>query len=169
MEFIIQISGKVNHAITLDPTVWIFDDRRVDLDVFFTEEHVEIDEMEEYKEKMGKHWSREIMEGATFPPTLKSEKRYERHEKDKMLTGTFGMVIEPFINNAGPKPDAKTFTIITEQDERHTFPLDEANDIIFKFSQDGKPLREDGPVHVLFRDGSNQDSPIRHVRAIKVD
>ena len=26
---------------------------------------------------MGKHWSREIMEGATFPPTLETEKQFE--------------------------------------------------------------------------------------------
>ena len=44
METIITIKGNVKHTITLDPTVWIFDDRRVDLDIFFTKEHVEKDE-----------------------------------------------------------------------------------------------------------------------------
>ncbi|AXH98584.1 peptidyl-prolyl cis-trans isomerase [Sporosarcina sp. PTS2304] len=166
MEFIIPITGNVKHSITLDPTVWIFDDRRIDLDVFFTEDFIEKDEMEEYKEKMGKHWSREIMEGATYPPTIKSEKRYE---KDKMLTSSFGMVIEPFIRNAVPSANAKTFTLITKDDEKYTYPLAEAANILFKFSHKGKPLREDGPVHVLFKDGSNQDSPIRHVQAIQVD
>lgn len=166
MEFIVPITGNVKHNITLDPTVWIFDDRRIDLDVFFTEEFVERDEMEEYKEKMGKHWSREIMEGNTFPPTLKSEKRYE---KDKMLTASFAIVLEPFINNAEPNAGAKTFTLITKDNEKYTYPLSDSANILFKFSHEGKPLREDGPVHVLFRDGSNQDSPIRNVQAIQVD
>lgn len=166
MEFIIPIKGNVKHSITLDPTVWIFDDRRLDLDVFFTEEFVERDEMEEYKEKMGKHWSREIMEGATYPPTIKSEKRYE---KDRMLTGSFAIVLEPFIHNAVPLADAKTFTLITKDDEKYTYPLAESANILFKFSHEGKPLREDGPVHVLFKDGSNKDSPIRHIQAIQVD
>lgn len=165
MELIIPIKGNVKHAITLDPTVWIFDDRRIDLDEFFAEDFVEKDEMEEYKEKMGKHWSREIMEGATYPPTLKSEKRYE---KDKMLTSSFGIVLKPFIHNAVPSADATTFTLITN-DENYTYPLAEAENILFKFSHEGKPLREDGPVHVLFKDGSNKDTPIRHVQAIQVD
>ncbi|EGQ27086.1 hypothetical protein HMPREF9372_0773 [Sporosarcina newyorkensis 2681] len=156
----------MKHAITLDPTVWIFDDRRIDLDIFFTEDFVERDEMEEYKEKMGKHWSREIMEGATYPPTLKSEKRYE---KDKMLTGSFAMVLEPFIHNAVPNASASTFSLITKDNEKYTYPLSDAANILFKFSHEGKPLREDGPVHVLFKDGSNQHSPIRHVQAIEVD
>ncbi|MEK4024088.1 peptidyl-prolyl cis-trans isomerase [Mammaliicoccus sciuri] len=166
MESIVPIRGNVKHAITLDPTVWIFDDRRIDLDIFFTEDFVERDEMEEYKEKMGKHWSREIMEGATYPPTLKSEKRYE---KDKMLTGSFAMVLEPFIHNAVPNASASTFSLITKDNEKYTYPLSDATNILFKFSHEGKPLREDGPVHVLFKDGSNQHSPIRHVQAIEVD
>lgn len=166
MEFIIPIKGNVDHIITLDPSVWIFDDRRIDLNTYFTAEHVERDEMEEYKEAMGKHWSREIMEGATFPPTLKSEKRYE---KNKMLTGTFGIYFDHFLKNAGPKEGASTFTIVTKDGERHTFPLAEADTIIFKYSQDGKPLREDGPVHVLFKDGSNLEDPIRNVVEINVE
>ena len=77
MQNIIQIKGNVKHSITLDPSIWIFDDRRIDLDQFFTEDYIEKDEMEEYKKTMGKHWSREIMEGATFPPTLEVEKEFE--------------------------------------------------------------------------------------------
>lgn len=165
MELIVPIKGNVKFTITLDPTVWIFDDRRIDLEVFFSDDYVETDEMEEYKERMGKHWSREIMEGNTNPPTLKSEKRYE---KDKMLTSSFAMVIAPFIKNAVPSADAKTFTIITN-DDKYTYPLEEAENILFQFSYKGKPLREDGPVYMLFKDGSNKDAPIRHVQAIQVD
>lgn len=165
MELIIPITGNVKHTITLDPTVWIFDDRRIDLDEFFSDDFVEVDEMEEYKERMGKHWSREIMEGSTQPPTIQTQKRYE---KDKMLSSSFGMIVKPFIHNAVPSADATTFTLITK-DDNYTYPLEEAENIIFKFSHKGKPLREDGPVHVLFKDGSNEDSPIRNVQAIQVD
>ncbi len=41
--------------------------------------------------------------------------------------------------------------------------------LIFKFSQDGKPLTEDGPVHLLFADGSNVENPIKNIRAIRVE
>ncbi len=45
--------------------------------------------MEEYKKTMGKHWSREIMEGATFPPTLETEKKFE---ESKDITGSYGFI-----------------------------------------------------------------------------
>ncbi|WJY28854.1 MULTISPECIES: hypothetical protein [Sporosarcina] len=164
METIIPITGNVKHTITIDPTVWIFDDRRIDLDTYFTTEQEEIDEMEDYKERMGKHWSREIMEGATYPPTLKSEKKYE---KQKMLTGTFGMIFEPFLKNAEPAPDAATMTFVTAQGDVD-FPIEEAKNLIFQFSLKGKPIKEDGPVHILKKDGSNLDSPIKGVTSIRI-
>jgi hypothetical protein len=166
LETIIPIKGNVRHNITLDPTVWIFDDRRIDLKTYFSEDYVEIDALEEYKKDMGKHWSREIMEGATFPPTLKSEKKYE---KTKMLTGTYGILLSHFIENADPLDHATTLSFETTEGESHSFPVAQADDFIFKFSDEGKPLREDGPVHVLFKDGSNIDNPICNVIAIRVD
>ena len=165
MEAIIPITGNVQYAITLDPGVWIFDDRRIDLKTFFIEEHVEKDDLEEYKKEMGKHWSREIMEGATFPPTLKTEKTYER---TKVLTGTFGIALQHFLKTAQPAKDARTISFETLGGEVHTFPLAQAEDFIFKFSDEGKPLLEDGPAHLLFKDGSNIDNPIRNVIGIKV-
>lgn len=166
METIIPIKGKVKHSITLDPTVWIFDDRKLDLQSFFTEGQTIKDEDEAYKQEMGKHWSREIMEGATFPPTLKTEKKFDRK---KMVTGTFGIQLEHFIKNAVPNEDATTITFLTGTDERFSFPVTEVKNLLFKFSQDGKPLTDDGPVHVLFMDGSNQQQPIRNVREITID
>ena len=88
MENIISISGNVKFPITLDPGVWIFDDRRVDLNTYFDEAIEKTDALEEYTKSISKHWDREIMEGAIYPPTLKSEKKFE---KEKVLTGTFGI------------------------------------------------------------------------------
>ncbi len=166
MESIIPIKGNVRHAITLDPTVWIFDDRRVDLKTYFTESRIEKDELEEYKRDMGKHWSREIMEGATFPPTLETEKKFE---KRKVLTGTYGIQLHHFLKNAEPADNAQTLAFETSDGESHSFPISKADDIIFKFSDEGKPLLEGGPVHIIFKDGSNNDNPIRNVIAIRVD
>lgn len=168
MEFIIPFKGEVTYKLTLDPTVWIFDDRKLDLKTFFTEEHVDKDDLEEYKRGMGEHWSREIMEGATVPPTLNSEKKYKRQEKQDMLTGTFGMRFQPFLENAEPASGASKVVFETASGE-HDFPIEDAKQLIFKFSQDGKPLREDGPVHILLPDGSNADQPITHVSAIRVE
>ena len=166
MEAIITIKGNVKHTNTLDPTVWIFDDRKVDLDTFFTEAFVERDEEEEYKRDMGKHWSREIMEGATFPPTLKTEKKFDRQ---KMVTGTFGISLDHFVKNAVPAENAKTITFLTIDGTEETYPVSDIGNFLFKFSQEGKPLTEDGPAHLLFKDGSNIEQPLRKVTAIVID
>ena len=100
METVIPIKGNVQHSITLDPSIWIFDDRRIDLEIFFTDGYVEKDEMEEYKKTMGKHWSREIMEGATFPPTLETEKQFE---ETKDITGTYGIYLTSFLKKCSTK------------------------------------------------------------------
>ena len=85
-----------------------------------------------------------------------------------MLTGTFGMAIKPFLKNAELKADAKELVFECSTDEEVVFPLEQAENFIFKFCQEGKPLLEDGPVHVLFEDGSNLENPIKNVRAIRI-
>ena len=168
MEFIIPFKGEVKFKLTLDPTVWIFDDRKVDLEKFFTEEKIQKDELEEYKRGMGEHWSREIMEGATVPPTLNSEKKYMKKEKQEMLTGTFGMIFKPFLENSEPLEHASRVVFETTSGEVG-FSIEEAKQLILKFSHQGKPLRDDGPVHILLPDGSNQDSPITDITTIRVE
>jgi len=162
----IPISGNVQYAITLDPSVWIFDDRRIDLEEFFNEGYVEKDELEEYKRNMGKHWSREIMEGAVFPPTLASEKKFE---ESKEMTGTYGIYLNHFLKNAQPKDNAEKLKFELADGTSHSIPLAKLDDIILKYSIDGKPILEDGPIHVLFKDGSNIENPIRNVIAVTVE
>lgn len=161
---ILEIKGKVKYKITLDPSVWIFDDRRIDLDTFFEGNEEQKQEIA-YEEKMSHYWHREIREGSVSPPTLKTEKRYE---KEKLLTGTFGIIFEPFLNNAEPLPDATSLIIETKSDEV-VIPIDEAKDLIFQFSQKGKPLTENGPIYVLYKDGSNRHDPITDVVALIIN
>jgi hypothetical protein len=164
METIITLSGTVKFTLTLDPTVWIFDDRKLDLTTYFEKEKVAEDD-EKYLREVGAHWSREIMEGAVFPPTLKTERKFDRKG---MLTGTFGIEIKPFLDNAEILEEATAVVFDTTDGESHTFPIEQAKTFIFKFSQDGKPLLEDGPVHILFADGSNRDNPIKNIQSIRV-
>jgi hypothetical protein len=164
MAEIFLLTGNVKYPITVDAGVWIFDDRRIDLDTYFHEEQQEIDELEEYTKAVSKHWDREITEGATYPPTLKSEKRFE---KEKVLTGTFGIAFKPFLKNAEPGEDAKLLIIQTIDGEIEV-PLSVAYDLIFQFSDNGKPLKEDGPIHILYKDGSNRNNPIKNVTALIV-
>lgn len=164
MENIIPIQGNVTFTITLDPGVWIFDDRRVDLKTYFDGSEEIEDELEEYKKNISKHWDREIMEGSVFPPTLKTEKKFE---KEKVLTGTFGIPIKPFLKNAGIKEDAQSLTLITS-DGDVTMPLEVGQELILGFSKDGKPLTSDGPVYAYYGDGSNKHQPIKNIRAVAI-
>lgn len=164
MENIMMITGKVKYSITLDPSVWIFDDRRIDLTTYFTDNKSEHDELQEYTKAVSKHWDREIMEGAVFPPTLKTERVYE---KQKMLTGTFGIPIKPFLNNSEPDSEAK-MVVIHSNNGDYELPLKDASELILAFSDKGKPLTEDGPVHVYFGDGSNRENPIKQAKGFTV-
>ncbi|PPA72178.1 hypothetical protein [Jeotgalibacillus proteolyticus] len=158
----IPIEGLVKFKITLDPGVWILDDRKIDLLTYFEEEVEQKDELEEYTKAVASHFSREIQEGAAYPPTLKTERKYERQ---KLITGTFGIPLKPFIENAEPEAEAAELTVQTS-DGSHSFSLEEAKTLILAFSKEGKPLTEDGPVHVLFSDGSNRSNPIKHVEKL---
>lgn len=167
MTEILTISGKVKFKITLDPGVWIFDDRKVELDKYFSKqkEVVEEENMEDYTENFSKNWEREIREGAISPPTLKSERTFL---KEKSITGTYGIPFEPFLNNAEVEDDAQYLMIETKEKE-YKLPLSEGKKLVLGFSKDGKPLREDGPVHCYFGDGSNFNNPIKNVTGFRVE
>lgn len=160
MENIILLSGKVKYPITLDPGVWIFDDRRIDLTTYFTSEPSDPNQIEEYTKAVSKHWDREIMEGAVFPPTLKTEKRFE---KEKVLTGTFGIAFKHFLKNAEPAPDASLFVVKSTEGEIK-MPLAEAKELILGFSENGKPLTTGGPVYLYYGDGSNRQNPVKNIK-----
>lgn len=85
-----------------------------------------------------------------------------------MLTGTFGILFKPFIENAEPYESAETVIFETDKGD-FSFPLEDSKELVLKFSQEGKPLREDGPVHVLLPDGSNLDNPITNITAIRIE
>ncbi|MFL6557062.1 MAG: peptidyl-prolyl cis-trans isomerase, partial [Bacillus sp. (in: firmicutes)] len=57
-----------------------------------------------------------------------------------------------------------TFVIQSTESE-YEYPLEIAYDFILGFSDKGKPLTLDGPVHVYLGDGSNQQSPIKNIKS----
>lgn len=167
MGAILFINGKVKFQITIDPLVWIFDDRKVDIDTYFDTEKTEIDELEDYTKKASQFWQKEIQEGATLPPTLKTEKKFKKVE---LMTGTFGIPFKPFLENAEPEAGA-TEVIVTTAEKEWSFPIEDAKQFFFGFSKEGKPLsidKEGGPIHIYFGDGSNRDHPITHVQSFTV-
>ncbi|EJQ14375.1 hypothetical protein IE3_01613 [Bacillus cereus BAG3X2-1] len=164
MSEILFINGKVRFPITIDPTVWIFDDRKLDLTTYFDETREESYELETYLKHTSEHWDREIRDGAAFPPIQQSVKKYK---KEQLINGTFGIPLQPFLKNAEILEGATQVEIETT-DNSITLPLETANQAILGFSKEGKPLREDGPVHLYFHDGSNRQNPIRNIRKFTI-
>ena len=164
MDKILLVSGNTQYTITLDPGVWIFDDRKIDLTTYFETQQDAEDELETYTKSISKHWDREIVEGAIYPPTLKSEKKFE---KEKLLTGSFAIPFGPFLKNAMPNEDAKSL-VIECTDKQVEMPLETAYELILAFSDNGKPLAADGPVHIYYRDGSNRQQPLKNIKAFVV-
>ncbi|MFJ5963537.1 MULTISPECIES: peptidyl-prolyl cis-trans isomerase [unclassified Bacillus (in: firmicutes)] len=155
---IIQIKGNVRYNITIDPSVWIFDDRKFLMDSFFEKKAaIETDQVESELDQ-----ERVIREGQTLPPTLKTEKKFE---KERLITGSFGMKLGEMLKNAEPLEQAETCEFVTET-ETVVVPLSSAMDSIAHFSQHGKPITEEGPIHVYFADQPTLPQPIKGVKEL---
>ena len=59
MADIIEIKGNVRYKITLDPSVWIFDERIVDLDTYFSNPDSQ-EKQEDDEKKFAASWAREV-------------------------------------------------------------------------------------------------------------
>lgn len=162
---IVQLAGNVNYAITLDPTVWIFDDRKVLLEEAFVEqkdeEHTEVDELE----MAANRWSQEVYQQRVRPPVNKSITRFER---DKILKNSYVMPIYEFLSHAEVKPDSTDVTLTTINGDVN-ITLSELQACYLLFAVSGKPVKSDGPVHLYFKDGSNQDNPITGIQKITIN
>ena len=162
MEFIVMVSGNVGHPLTIDPSVWIFDDRKVDLQTVFEEQIDGEDELTAYKKAISAQWDKELIEG-NEPPTPPNQTK-SLSKKQELLTKSFGMPFAPFLKNAKPTETATELIVETSSGEEWRFPLKDAYSFILGFSDKGHPLRETGPVHVYLGDGSNKENPIINVK-----
>ncbi|WP_078430626.1 hypothetical protein [Alkalihalobacterium alkalinitrilicum] len=162
MEFVVFINGKVNHPLTIDPSVWIFDERKVDLNTYFDLPREEEDELTKYTKAISKQWDKEITEGSE--PPKQTNDNVIKYKRQELENGTFGIPFLPFINNAQLYDDVSELIVETQDGKKENFSLEMAKQFILKFSHIGKPLKADGPVHILFGDGSNQEKPIKNVK-----
>ncbi|MGY0692256.1 hypothetical protein ACW2QC_05600 [Virgibacillus sp. FSP13] len=154
---IVPITGKVAYPITLDPTVWIFDDRKILFEEAFlqnTDNKVEDDELE----KASKRWDRAVFN----PPVNKSISRFEG---EKILKNSYVMPIIDFIDNAEINDNAESAILATSNGEIN-ISLNELRNGLLLFAVDGKIVKDDGPVHFFYQDGSNQENPIKGVQKI---
>jgi hypothetical protein len=155
---IVPIIGNVKYQITMDPTVWIFDDRKIILeDAFSPKEKQEKDAIEE----AAKQWELAIAK----PPV---DKTLTRHAREDILKYSYVMPIHDFLNHAEIHEDAKDATLITT-DGDISIAITELYNSYLLFALNGKPLKEDGPVHLIFKDGKNKDNPIKGIKKIKIN
>lgn len=162
IKMIIPIKGKVTYSITLDPSVWIFDDRKIELEHAFTNKAISEGKKDDI-EQASKRWDSEVTDKAK-PPVNRSIKRFER---EKILKSSYVMPIDDFLNHAQIKEDA-TEAILIRSGENAVIPLADLYKSYLLFSKDGKPLKDDGPVHLYYKDGSNKDNPITNIAGITI-
>ncbi|MFD1038740.1 hypothetical protein ACFQ3N_10110 [Virgibacillus byunsanensis] len=161
---IVPIIGNVTYSITLDPTVWIFDDRKVLLDEAFNEKNNITEEVDEL-EQAAQRWNREIYQQKINPPVNKSISKFER---EKILENSYVMPLHEFIDHAEIKNNAKSAKLVTDSDDV-SVSLTQLKNSYLLFAIDGKPLKENGPVHLYYQDGSNKDNPIVGVQKIIIE
>lgn len=163
---IIQLAGNVEYPITLDPTVWIFDDRKILFDNAFTplsneDEKNDTDELQRASER----FEREVFRKTVRPPVNKSISRFER---EKILENTYVMPIKDFLETSEFKEGANQACLKTTHGDQ-IISLDQLNQCVLLFAKDGKPIKDDGPVHLYFGDGSNKETPIKGINKIIIE
>ena len=160
---IIQLKGNVAFPITLDPSVWIFDDRKVMLEEAFIEKEEELPE--DTIKKAAEMFNQEIyFQKQIKPPVNKS---LSREEQKKALIHSFVMPLKYFIINAEVHDNAERAILKTNGDDI-IITIEQLKDALLLFAIEGKPIKEDGPVHLYFGDGSNQTNPIKGIKQIEI-
>ncbi|GAF14641.1 hypothetical protein JCM19046_956 [Bacillus sp. JCM 19046] len=165
-EFVFFISGNVKKPLTIDPTVWIFDERKIDLNAFFESgsKLEEDNDLTDYTKKISEQFDREMLEGSE-PPNPNRDSNKIKFNRQELINGSFGMPLKSFIKNASPFENASTIQVETTDETVHAFPLEKGNYFIAAFSKDGQPLRNDGPIHLYIVDGE-QHQPIKNVKQL---
>lgn len=162
---IIQIKGKVKFPITLDPTVWIFDDRKILLKEAFNTNKAQPKKQNE-AEKMAEMFDIEVYSQTKIkPPVNKSVKRFDR---EQLLSESYVMPLKSFIENAEINDNASVARLISEDGEV-IITIQQLLDGLALFSINGKPIIENGPIHFFFSDGSNQDDPFKGIKQIIIE
>ncbi|PTL39739.1 hypothetical protein [Alkalicoccus saliphilus] len=157
-EMLVQIKGAVKHPVMIDPGVWIFDDRRVDMDTVFDEP--EKNQTDKEYEAMGRAFD-EQRKGALPPQT--NENKVTISRKD-LTEKSLGIRLAPFMKNAEPEETASMVRLHRKNGKEDIIlPAEKAISGIVAFSETGSPLRSSGPLHFYYSDGSNRNEPITHV------
>lgn len=159
---IVQLKGNVQFPLTLDPTVWIFDDRKVILDEAF-QEPVETN-TEDGLRKQAEIFEEVYLSKHNKPPV---QKTVSKHRKEEVLKHSYVIPLKDFVLNAEPNENVER-AILHRDKDTVIISYEQLLEAYAIFAIHGKPLVEDGPIHLIFGDGSNQADPIKNVQAIEI-
>ncbi|MDC1541859.1 hypothetical protein N8498_03925 [Candidatus Pseudothioglobus singularis] len=164
---IVPIVGNVTYSITLDPSVWIFDKRKILLDDAFKKNSSEQEESTEEAEtkKAAERWNRALHPKHSKPPVNPD---ISRAEGEEILKNTYVMPIREFIESAEPAKEATEAALEVKGGDDVIISLSDLKQGFLLFAVEGKPLKEDGPVHFYFNDDAKRDIPIKGVSKIKI-
>lgn len=167
MSMLVFVKGKVNFPITLDPTIWIFDDRKLLLeqafDPAFMPKSVDADvALQQSAMAMAKQWD---FDWARSNPEFRIEQKKMVNRKE--IEGDWAMYIGQFLQNAEPHDDTQAVLLHLKDGSQVEITLEEAMRGIACFAMNGRALKEDGPIHFYHGDGRNRNEPIRNVEAFE--
>ena len=160
---IIQLKGNVKFPITLDPTVWIFDDRKIILEEAFIDNKKNSNVKENRVQIQSEIFEQEY--NRVKPPVNNSLKRFD---KKKVLLNSYVMPIKDFLQHAEINKDAVRAILKTVGDDI-VITIDQLEKALLLFALNGKPITNNGPVHLYFGDGSNKDRPIQNIQQITIE
>jgi hypothetical protein len=162
---IVPILGNVTYSITLDPSVWIFDDRKVELEKVFEEPNQETEQAKEASKKAAERWNKALHPQHSKPPV---NPNISRAEGEKILTKTYAIPVRDFIESAEPGQGATEAALILNGSEEVVLSLSDLQEGFLLFSKEGKPLKDDGPVHFYYNNPTKRDQPVKSVSKIKI-
>lgn len=157
---IIQLTGNVRYQITLDPSTWIFDDRKIKIEDLLANTN----DGEEITFNDDVEWNRQIIEGETKPPTLKSEKKYKKRE---LLESSFVINLAPFLEYAEPYEAENATIVFVHNDGQTELRYDARETFYAHFSNVGKRLHEDGLFDLLVVEDGTEKERLVHVTKIE--
>ncbi|MHA6251419.1 hypothetical protein [Oceanobacillus sp. CAU 1775] len=158
---IVPITGNVKYSITLDPTVWIFDDRKIKFEDAFN--NPSENTVEEPNFSSASRYNKEVFQATN------GNKPISKVDGKEILENSYVISLDTYLDRAEIKEDAVSATLVKTNGEEETISLKDLYHTYLLFAWKGKPLKEDGPVHVYMKDGSNKEAPIKFVTKIVIN
>lgn len=163
---IVPLKGNVSFPITLDPSVWIFDDRKIILEEAFSKNKEQKKQIEP-TQKSAELFDQSVYANEQAKPPI--NKSLTREEREKALTHSFVMPVKDFVETSEVNPTAEKALLKITADETIIISLEQLVNAFVLFAIEGKPVKNEGPIHLIFGDGSNLDNPIKGIQEIIIE